>query len=57
VEEIRKKEDLWGLEFEEILGFRSKILRFEGGLRGFEVEIKGLRGGLKDLREDFRSYH
>jgi hypothetical protein len=29
VEEIRKKEDLWGLEFEEILGFRSQILRIE----------------------------
>jgi len=25
VEEIRKKEDLWGLEFEEILGFEDEI--------------------------------
>jgi hypothetical protein len=33
VEEIRKKEDLWGLEFEEILGFEEEIKRFEGGSR------------------------
>ena len=41
MEEIRKKEDLWGLEFEEILGFRSEILRFEGGLD----DLMGFEGG------------
>jgi len=29
VEEIRKKEDLWGLELEEILGFEGGFLRLE----------------------------
>jgi hypothetical protein len=41
VEEIRKKEDLWGLEFEEILGFRSEILRFEVRLE----DLRGIEGG------------
>ena len=36
VVEIRKKEDLRGLEFDEILGFKSEILSFQRGLMGFE---------------------
>ena len=45
MEEIRKKEDLWGLEFEEILGFRSEILRFDGELE----DLMGFEGGFSQL--------